>query len=109
MCGITKVRVIMVIGLYVNKIESYLHTSRGQTYTNRINYSNLCDMDIFKNLPTELRRLVGSYYGYPEVPTCKIIKTDKPKNNAFIIRCLGGNTRVNTVERVFCATNEQER
>lgn len=31
-------------------------------------------MDIVKNLPPELRRLVGSYFGYPEVPTCQLIK-----------------------------------
>lgn len=33
-------------------------------------------MDIFNKLPPELKRIVASYFGYPEVPTCKIIKAE---------------------------------
>lgn len=31
-------------------------------------------MNIVSNLPSELRRFVGSYLEYPEVPACQMIK-----------------------------------
>lgn len=42
------------------------------------------------------------------IKDCKLLTSDKPKNNVFILRCLNSD-RCFTIERCFSATSPQER
>lgn len=54
----------------------YIHLGKNHNLCVSIIQSikQIFEMDIVKNLPPELTRVIGSYLEYPEVPTCRLIK-----------------------------------
>lgn len=49
-----------------------------------------------------------NFYNFSKILDSKILTSDKPKNNVFILKCVG-NQKSTVVERFFAASNQRER